>query len=297
MPLVTVVALCYNHCRFLTETLTSIRNQNYTNLEVIIVDDFSTDESVRYIEKWLIEEGVSWCFIRHKENVGICKSLNEILDVAKGKYFKIIACDDVLMPDFIRTMVERFEFLSDDFAMIYSDVLTINEYSEVFGTSPFSERGWDTDEKVPSGKLFNQLAGWCFVPAPGTFLRTQVLKEIRFDESLMFEDWDMWLQIAKRYKIDGLAQAMAKYRIHNASMFQQKSPAFRDHELRTLEKHLGHSQVGDEIINNFIYNQSIILYLNNGDRPEYWLKKRFLHRKTIRNLFKYLIAVAKSRIS
>jgi hypothetical protein len=193
-------------------------------------------------------------------------------------------------------MVERFELLQDEYAMIYSDVQTINEYSEIFGDTPFAERNWDTDAKVPSGELFDQLAGWCFIPAPGTFIRTKVLQEIRFDENLLFEDWDMWLQIAKRYKIKGIAGAMVKYRIHSASMFQQKSPAYMDHELRTVEKHLGHSLDGDEKINNFIYNQSVILYLNKGNRAEYWLKKRFLHRKTIKNLVNYLVVLVRSRL-
>lgn len=296
LPLVTIVGLCYNHDRYVLETLESIREQSYQHLQVILIDDCSKDNSVSIVETWLKYNRLDWTFIRHEVNIGVTRSLNETLELAQGEYYKAIACDDVLMPNFISTMVERFDLLPDDYAMIYSDVQTINENSEVFGSTPFSERGWDTDEKVPSGELFDQLAGWCFIPAPGTLLRTRVLQEIRFDENLMIEDWDMWLQIAKRYKIKGIARAIVKYRIHSASMFQQKSPEYRDHELRTLEKHLGHSQVGDEIINNFIYNQSIILFLNNGNRSEYWLKKRFLHKKTLKNLFKYLKEIAMSKM-
>jgi glycosyltransferase involved in cell wall biosynthesis len=296
LPLVTIVGLCYNHDRYVLETLESIREQSYQHLQVILIDDCSKDNSVSIVETWLKYNRLDWTFIRHEVNIGVTRSLNETLELAQGKYYKAIACDDVLMPNFISTMVERFDLLPDEYAMIYSDVQTINENSEVFGSTPFSERGWDTDEKVPSGELFDQLAGWCFIPAPGTLLRTRVLQEIRFDENLMIEDWDMWLQIAKRYKIKGIARAMVKYRIHSASMFQQKSPEYRDHELRTLEKHLGHSQVGDEIINNFIYNQSIILFLNNGNRSEYWLQKRFLQKKTFKNLFKYLKEIALSKM-
>jgi glycosyltransferase involved in cell wall biosynthesis len=296
LPLVTIVGLCYNHERYVLETLESIREQSYQHLQVILVDDCSKDNSASIVESWLQKNRLDWTFIRHKQNKGITRSLNETLELAQGKYYKAIACDDVLMPNFISTMVERFELLPEEYAMIYSDVQTINEYSEVFGSTPFTERGWDTEDKVPSGELFDQLAGWCFIPAPGTFLRTHDLQEIRFDESLMLEDWDMWLQIAKQHKIKGIAQAMVQYRIHSTSMFQQKSAAYRDHELRTLEKHLGHSQVGDEKINNYIYRQSIILYLNKGDRSEYWLKKRFLQRKTIKNLLKYIWVIARLNI-
>ena len=290
LPLVTIVALCYNHYDYLTETLDSILNQEYENLEVIIVDDFSKDDSVELIENWLSKETLSWSFIRHEVNWGICKSLNETLDIANGKYFKIIACDDLMMPNFISTMVERFELLQEEYAMIYSDVQTINENSEAFGLTPFVERGWDTEEKVPSGELFDQLAGSCFIPAPSTLLRTRVLQDIRFDESLIIEDWDMWLQIAKRYKIKGISEAMIHYRIHQASMFQKKSPIFRDHELRTVKKHMNYSSIADIAIKDFIYRNSMLSFLNNGDRLGYWLWQRFLIKPNFSNLFHAVLA-------
>lgn len=295
MPLVTVVALCYNHRRYVVETLDSIRRQIYPNIEVMVVDDCSNDDSVDIVQAWLAENAPGWSFIRHTQNRGICKSLNETLELAGGKYYKAIACDDVLLPHFISTMVDRFEQLTADYAMIYSNVLTINQYSEIFGTTPFTERGWDTEEKVLSGKLFDQLAGWCFIPAPGTFMRTAVLQEIRFDESLMLEDWDMWLQISKRYLIKGIPVALVQYRIHSTSLYQQKSPAYRDHELRTVEKHLGFSRVADERIRKYIYENSILLYMYDGSRPLYWLWRRFQIRKTLVNLLHLLLALLNIR--
>lgn len=290
-PLVTIVALCYNHSRYVLETLESIRRQTYPHLQVIVVDDCSKDDSVQVVRNWLQQEQLNWVFVPHATNMGITKTLNETLDLAQGKYYKVIACDDVLLPHFISTMVERFEQLPEDYALLYSDVQTIDEHSEIFGTTPFTERGWDTDDKVPSGKLFDLLAGWCFIPAVGTFMRTRVLQEIRFDESLMVEDWDMWLQISKKYLIKGIAPSLGYYRIHSASMYQQKSPAYRDHELRTLEKHLGFSEKGDFRINDFIYRQSILLYMHNGNRARHWLWKRFLIKRTISNFLHVILAL------
>ncbi len=291
LPLVTVVGLCFNHRPYVFETLESIRQQSYQHLQVILLDDCSKDDSVSFIESWLKNNQLDWTFIRHKQNKGITRSLNETLELAQGKYYKVIACDDVLMPNFISTMVDRFELLSEEYAMIYSDVQTVNENSEVFGSTPFSERGWDTDEKVPSGELFDQLAGWCFIPAVGTFMRTSALLQIRFDENLLFEDWDMWLQLAKRHLIKGVIPAMSYYRIHSSSMYQQKSPAYRDHELRTVEKHLGFSKEADQKINAYIYKHSILLYVHNGNRRFYWLWKRFLIKKTISNFGHVILAL------
>jgi glycosyltransferase involved in cell wall biosynthesis len=281
--LVTVVGLCYNHSRYVIETLESIRNQQYKNLQVILIDDCSKDNSVAIVEEWLQQHQLNWTFIKHTQNKGVTKSLNESLELAKGKYYKAVACDDALEPQFISYMVERFETLEEDVALIYSDVLTMDEHSVVFGQSPFAERGWLTDEQVPSGKLFDKLAGWCFIPAVGTFMRTSVLQEIRFDEKLMIEDWDMWLQIARRYQMKGAAVAMAKYRIHSASMYQVKSPSYQDAELRVVKKHMGYSAVADQQIKEFIYKKSISLYMHGGLRPLYWLWQRFLIKKSIKN--------------
>lgn len=290
-PLVTVVALCYNHKRFLIETLESIRSQTYSNFEVIVMDDYSTDGSAELIESWLMNHAPDWKFLRHVQNRGVCKSLNESLDLAKGKYYKAIACDDILLPEFLSIMVERFEQLPEDYAVIYSDVTPIDQESAVFGKTPFTERDWDTDEKVPSGNLFDQLAGWCFIPAPGTFMRTNVLKEIRFDESLLIEDWDMWLQISKKYKIKGIASAMTQYRIHRNSVYQTKSPSYLDHELRVVRKHLGFSIVADKKIREFIYEKSLFLYMYGGQRQLFWLLQRFRTRMTISNFFHVLYAL------
>lgn len=290
-PIVTIAALCYNHTEYVVQTLESIYSQTYKNLQVIVVDDCSKDNTVSVVERWLKDRELSWIFIKHSSNMGVTKTLNETLELAQGKYFKAIACDDILLPHFINTMVECFERLPNDYGLIYSDVQTIDEQSQVFGLTPFKERGWDTEEKIPSGKLFDQLAGWCFIPAVGTFMSTRVLKEIRFDESLMFEDWDMWLQIAKKYKIKGIVDALAKYRIHKKSMYQTKSPEFWDHELRVVEKHLGYSSAADQRIKEFIYTKSILLYMNNGARPVHWLWRRFQIRKTPANLFHVFLAL------
>jgi len=291
LPLVTIVGLCYNHDRYVLETLESIREQSYQHLQVILIDDCSKDNSVSIVETWLKYNRLDWTFIRHEVNIGVTRSLNETLELAQGEYYKAIACDDVLMPNFISTMVERFDLLPDEYAMIYSDVQTINENSEVFGSTPFSERGWDTDEKVPSGELFDQLAGWCFIPAAGTFMKTCVLKKLKFNESLIVEDWDLWLRMSKLYLIKGISIAYAKYRIHSASFYQQKSPAYRDHELRSLENHLGYSKIADSRINNFIYKHSILLFMYNGDRALYWLWRRFLIKRTMKNFLHVIIVM------
>jgi len=80
LPMVTVVGLCYNQGRYIIESLECIRQQTYPNLQVILVDDCSKDDSVKVVESWLVEHQLNWIFIKHKQNRGITKSLNEALE-------------------------------------------------------------------------------------------------------------------------------------------------------------------------------------------------------------------------
>src|ERR1035441_9874426 len=94
-PLVSTIVLSYNQSRFVLETLESVKAQTYKATQLIIVDDCSLDDSVATIDHWLQESGIHCEFIRHKKNQGICKSLNEALAVANGKYISMVASDDV----------------------------------------------------------------------------------------------------------------------------------------------------------------------------------------------------------
>ncbi|WP_303813338.1 glycosyltransferase family A protein, partial [Apibacter mensalis] len=91
LPLVSIVAINYNNSKHLVETLDSIDQQTYKNIELIIVDDCSTDDSVKKIDQWLLTYNKPFQFIKHIENKGICKTINDGYKVAKGKYISSIA--------------------------------------------------------------------------------------------------------------------------------------------------------------------------------------------------------------
>ena len=112
-PLVTAFVGCYNHSRFVEECLDSVRHQTYPNLQVIIFDDGSKDNSVSVIDTWLKKHRLDWQFISHTRNVGICASLNEVLRLARGKYASMVAADDVWLPDKTARQVEMMEQLPE----------------------------------------------------------------------------------------------------------------------------------------------------------------------------------------
>src|SRR6266545_4744919 len=140
-PLVTVFVGCYNQSRFVEECLDSVKRQTYPNLQVIIFDDCSKDNSVAVIDSWLKRHRLDWQFIPHSRNIGICASLNEVLRLARGKYISMVAADDVWQPDKTSRQVEMMEQMPGDVGVLYSDAFQIDENGESLRQIFFED--WD----------------------------------------------------------------------------------------------------------------------------------------------------------
>lgn len=218
IPLVSIIALCYNHAAYCTETLNSILGQTYSRYELIIMDDCSTDESVRLIHEWISQNpGVEVKFFVHDENKGICKTLNEAIRHAKGDYIAMIACDDIMMPEKTEVQVACLERTDDDVAAVFSDAYLIKADSTPrYGR--FIQKHRDFDD-VPSGNIYDELLVANFIPAMAATIKKSVYSDVgEYDESLGYEDYDMWLRIAQKYKFLYHDYISAKYRLHGANL-------------------------------------------------------------------------------
>jgi glycosyltransferase involved in cell wall biosynthesis len=109
LPLVTIISPCYNHSKFVIESLESIKNQSYPNIEHIIIDDCSSDDSVKKIEDWITANEYKCVFIKHKMNMGISYTLNKSLKTSKGKYWAGLSTDDIAGHDRIEKFVNYLE--------------------------------------------------------------------------------------------------------------------------------------------------------------------------------------------
>src|SRR5689334_22961475 len=98
-PLVTIGVTSYNYEQFITASLNSVLSQTYRNIEVIIVDDCSKDNCPFLIKRWIGENKLVCTYIQHQNNLGITKTLNEIVSIANGKYIIFLATDDILLPE------------------------------------------------------------------------------------------------------------------------------------------------------------------------------------------------------
>jgi glycosyltransferase involved in cell wall biosynthesis len=223
-PLVTVLIGSYNQSRFVEKCLDSVRHQTYPNLQVIIFDDCSKDNSVAVIDAWLKKHRLDWQFIPHTRNIGICASLNEVLRLARGKYVSVLAADDVWLPDKTSRQVEMMGQMPGDVGVLYSDAFQVDENGE---TLP--QMFIEAHRKFvvpPEGFLFDVLWEGNFIPVVTTLIRRDCFTQVgMYDEDLCFEDWDMWMRISRKFRFAYDKVPAARYRIVSSSLVRTMSEA------------------------------------------------------------------------
>lgn len=221
-PLVTITVCNYNQARWVVEALESARNQTYPNVELIIVDDCSTDNSIAVIESWIAAHQVKCRFIKHERNQGICRVINNAMEITNGKYISMVAADDVWLPKKIARQVQIMEDSTDDVGVIYSDAFQIDEQGKLL---PQMFIGAHRKFAMPpEGFLFDVLMEGNFIPAMTTLIRRECYSQVGiYDEELCLEDWDMWLRISRHFKFKYFPEPTAKYRIVSNSMVRARS--------------------------------------------------------------------------
>jgi alpha-1,3-rhamnosyltransferase len=255
-PLVSVIALCYNQQDYLKYTLDSIINQDYPNIELIIIDDCSADCSVSLIDEWVRDKGVDVTVLKNEQNLGICKTANIGLNHCRGKYFQLIACDDILLPNKISTQVVILE-QDEKLAFAFSDAYLMNHQEEWKAYGPkFIQTNLMHFRPFPKNLYQLLITEKNFIPAPSVLVKTDYLKSLGgYDESLSFEDYDVWLRLSKKYDAAFCEVPLCLYRVHLKNMTHQLQIQSKHLEtrFRILYKHVGVSKEIDEVLDLKLY--------------------------------------------
>ena len=221
LPLVSIVAVCHKHEAYVIETLESIRNQTYKNIELIIINNLN-DSCKQIIEDWIKTNSIECKFIQNEQPQSVPKNFNLGLSFIHGKYFQGLACDDVLMNNKIEKQVELFENLSCEYACVYGDMNTIDEKGKLLDNLSVLEKRVKKSgrPKFPEGRLVQELSNLSAVPAPSVIIKTVIIREIgNYDENYLFEDWPMWVKLSRKgYKFAAVNSIVVYYRILPNSM-------------------------------------------------------------------------------
>ncbi len=280
-PLVSVLIPAYNHENYIQETIESIINQTYPNIELIILDDGSKDKTWEKITelKPKCENRFVKIHFETKQNEGTCITLNKLLKLSSGEFVYIIASDDLAKPQAIEKEVK---FLQDnpDYALAVGD----NEYVDSMGkqifrtqkafTSNIKNAKYKTVKEFLSSKLkidflsddfgsYKTLYKENYIPN-GYLIRKNIFETIgNFTKNAPLEDFWLMLQISKYKKMKYIDEILFSYRIHdtntigNSTRMRELTTQTRNYEQKLLEKYLTNHK-NDELLK--IYNEGICYY-------------------------------------
>lgn len=225
-PLVTIVALCYNHGRFLETALDSILAQTYPRLEVWLVDDASTDGSAEVLRRYAAAHP-HWHLLLLPQNVGNCRAFNQALSRSRGEFVIDFATDDVLLPTRVARQVAAFQQAGPRCGMVYSDAELIDEQDRHVRYH-FRRDARGLHPRPASGLVFADVLARYFISTPTMMMRRATLLELGgYDETLAYEDFDFWVRAARDWEFHFLDEVTTQKRLHPQSM---SSRGYRPHD-------------------------------------------------------------------
>lgn len=300
-PLVSIIVITYNSAKYVLQTLESAKAQSYQNIELIVSDDCSTDDTVELCRQWIEEHKdrfVRTKIINIEKNTGIPANCNRGVQASGGNWIKIIAGDDILLKDCIYNNVQYIlnnpgtHIVLSNVDVFYSGKkshITVNsENIPVLNkcTTPKLQKKWLLLEY--------------FGKSPSFFINEEIFKTITFDEEYrLLEDYPFAINVVNHgFSFSYLNKSTVKYRIHNDSV-QLKNrrtknsfyETIRAYEIKhiypninTLEQYLRTIEYYRQIlmdasnVSNKTLFYRIIYYTSEKISPYFWYKRILFKR-------------------
>jgi glycosyltransferase involved in cell wall biosynthesis len=218
-PLVSFVIPSYNMGSFLERAVESALNQSYPRIEVIVVDDGSTDDTAERMRRF--DGRIRYI---HKENGGVCSARNIGIRASSGEYVALMDSDDRSLPGKIERSMQYFRD-HPECGLIHSDAELIDGNDNIVG---MDLHPW----RVFTGPVVTRLIMVNFICNP-----TVIVKKTCFEKAGLFDetlfppaDWDMWLRIAEHFSVGYIPEALSQYRVTSNSCFNDLERMKRESE-------------------------------------------------------------------
>jgi glycosyltransferase involved in cell wall biosynthesis len=265
MPGISVIIPTYNSAHYLGEAIKSVLAQTYKDLEIIVIDDGSTDNT-----KEIVKTYADRIIFLQQANSGPAKARNFGIQKSSGEFVAFLDADDVWYPEKLERQMEMF-LKNPQYGLIHSDALI----RTVDNSQP--DRLWfDFKRRNKSGMVFSDLLAECFIILSSAIIRRQCLEETGcFDENVVpWEGYDLWLRVTYSYPIGFVNAPLFVRRLHSSNLFYSN---FLYENLSLIkimekweEKTLSLSKTDKEIVKNNLRRQYFrlgIYYLAQCD-PE-----------------------------
>ena len=208
--LVSIILPVYNGEQYLKMAVDSVLSQTYTNFELIIINDGSTDTSAEIIESYS-DERIK--LITQLKNIGYVYRLNEGIRISKGNFIARIDSDDLWNPNKLSTQIKAFNN-NDNLFFVATDFNKIDKNGEIFSTEKSSN----------INNLRNSILKRCFICHSAVMFKKEIIHTVgTYNEKIKYaEDYDYWIRILAKYKGFILPEVLTDYRITNESVSFKK---------------------------------------------------------------------------
>ncbi|GIV15638.1 MAG: glycosyl transferase [Armatimonadota bacterium] len=221
MPLVSVVLTSYNHAPYLPQAIESVLGQTLRDIEIVAIDDASTDDSPQILQRYADRVRV----VLHESNRGTYASLNEGIALSRAPYIAILNSDDMWLPDKLQKQVQVIES-EPRIGLVHTGFQVIDAQGNPIGGNPLGIRFHPN----PQGDLLPELlARNLFITSSVMFRRDCVQRCGAFEVHLFgMGDWDLWLRIAEHYLVGYVPEPLTLYRLHGQNTMYQSARMLED---------------------------------------------------------------------
>lgn len=215
-PRVSVFVPAHNHARYIEACLDSLLQDGYPNLELVLIDDGSTDDSFGIAGRWVAQHGhrlAGGAVLRRQDNAGLTPTLNRLVAATSGDYITMLASDDYLLPGGIEARVRYLE-AHPQFLAVCADATAIDEDGLLLAESVLDLRKASrTALRCDRTRALELIIHWR-MPGPVYLARREVTEKIGpYDERFTLEDRNYYLRLLAANALGYLDQRVAAYRI------------------------------------------------------------------------------------
>lgn len=212
MSIVSIITPSHNSAPFISETIQSVLNQSFSDWELIIVDDCSTDNSVDVIQSF-VERDSRIKLIQLSENSGAAVARNRAIEVAQGRYIAFLDSDDLWLPDKLKKQLAFMQ--TNDYPFCYAAYDKRDEHGQVFGHIG-----------VPDRVSYSDLLKMCSIGCLTAMYDTEYFGKVTMPLIRKRQDLGLWLKLLKKTEYAyGLNQTLAQYRVRTDSISANKANA------------------------------------------------------------------------
>jgi glycosyltransferase involved in cell wall biosynthesis len=225
--LVSVIIPTYNSAEYLEQSLQSVFSQTYSFVQVIVVDDGSTDDTRQVLAPYIREGKIQYCF---QQNRGPAAARNLGIQQARGEFIGFLDADDLWLPEKLESQVVVLR-KNPDIGMVYSDSEWFGEEwdRQCAASRKLRENDRRKAEYFCRGDIYKTLLAHNFIPTMAVLVRHSVLKktgpfleQINGRRFSYGEDFELWLRVARACKVEFSLQKSVKRRVHPGQLTSNK---------------------------------------------------------------------------